>query len=98
MTLEQAIATNDVTHIETTLNLIGISAMVRNRNTDAECLEIEGFGSVVFDGRMEECPGYFIRYADYDDIVEPDELLRALQKFVQKEMKEGFEAFAARLG
>lgn len=78
-----AINTNDLRAIETVLNGLGVEAAIANRRTDDECLHVDGFGVIVFDGRMEECPGYFVRTEDCDDIVEPDELAALLAEVVE---------------
>ena len=78
-----AINTNDLRAIETVLNGLGVNAAIANRRTDNECLHVDGFGIVVFDGRMEECPGYFVRTDECDNIVETVELAEMLTEVVE---------------
>ena len=78
-----AINTNDVRAIERTLNNLGKEADVLGRGTDEERLSVPGFGEIYFDGRMEECPGFVVRYDDSDDAVEPDELAAMLTEVVE---------------
>lgn len=83
-----AINTNDLRAIERALNARGIEADLLDRNTDRERLHVQAFGTIVFDGRSEDSPGYYVMSLDSTDLrgcdysFTPEELADSLAEIV----------------
>lgn len=84
-----AINTNDLRAIETVLNGLGVEADRLGRGSDEERLHVPSYGTIVFDGRSEEAPGYYVISLDSTDLsgwdysLTPDELADALTELVE---------------